>query len=382
MSQTTNGNSHSGVNSFPVTDHDSDFVPHREDFKEALDEDQLKDKGSKLLGLFLHTRVMRAWARFTEANGRLLAAGISFMALFSLTAAITLAGMLFSTILKKREGFSDTLAEAINAWLPGLVKSSTTPEGLVSLDALGASPGTGAASIILAGVLIYSASYVVASLSMSIRAMFGLSTVKEPYLIALGQRLLGLVFIVLGLGSTAGFLVLDTYIRSAGHRIATPAHHSWVNLFSQTLSAVTSLAINMGIMVAFVWWVAGVHPPRRDLLSGSFLAAAGTTGLRLVGTSVVTNVTGPILTAATGLITLVVWINLQALVLLFASAWMANPPRLRTRAKVAFRRGMKGPNYETLSDPTSLTSVSGDHPSAASGGDAEDSDPTTGDSER
>lgn len=76
--------------------------------------------------------------------------------------------------------------------------------------------------------------------------------------------------------------------------------------------------------------------------------------LRQLGTRAVGSVRGPLLTSATAVLTLILWINLVMRVLLLVCAWMANPPRpvpVTTPDEVHFR---DSPNFVTLSSPDTL----------------------------
>lgn len=343
-----------GKQGIPFTRHDSTFMPKRADFVEAWRDPPLRARVQRVYELSLHTRAMRAIARFVEANGKLLAAGISYMALFSLTAAVTLGGMLFSLLAKTDGAFRTAMITAVNSWLPGLIRSETTPDGLVDLATLGASAGTPIATIIFSAIMLYSASIVVASFSTAIRAMFGLSTVRVRPLTMISQRIIGLAALFLGIVSTAVFTLISARLRAGASQLAPEVDHRVGDAFYAVLTWGASLAIDYALMVVMIRWVAGVRPLRRDLMWGALGGAIATTVLRVLGTSVVTNVDGAILTAATTLITLVVWVNLQARIILLASAWTANPPRVQVRTVRVSRHEGHRPNYATLSDFRSL----------------------------
>ncbi|MFT0761517.1 YihY/virulence factor BrkB family protein [Actinomyces sp. F1_1611] len=336
----------------PTTRYGPNFVPHSADFRRVWRETTGIDRLKNLLELSLHLRPLRAFARFGTANGSLLAAGISYRALFSLTAAITLGGMVFSALLGSNEALRTAVVEAVNSWLPGLLKSGTHPDGLVDPATLGSGPGTTVAGVVSLGVLLFTATSVVASLSSAIRAMFALSTVREPFPVTLGQRFLGLVALLVGISSTAGIVFLTSWLGTRATRLGV--EKTWFDSLSTGLTWVAAVVINMVLVAVVIRWVAGVRPPRPDLLWGSGLAGLSTALLQLAGTSVVQNVRGPILTAATTLITLILWVNLQARVVLLASAWIANPPRLQMRVSRESRREGLRPNYVTLSSPESL----------------------------
>lgn len=354
MAENARVSGNSGQQGKPLTRFDANFVPGRDDFIAAWHEETLRGRVQHFYELFLHTRTMRAFARFVEANGKLLAAGISYMALFSLTAGITLGGMLFSLLARTDGTFRAAIINAVNSWLPGLIRTESTPDGLVDPATIAGTSGSPVASLVFLVILLYSASLVVASFSQAIRAMFGLSTVRERPLTLIAQRLTGLLALFLGIASTALFAVLSTRVRARTAQIAPEVDHHLGDIFNTALTWAASLTIDFLLMVVMIRWVAGVRPLRRDLFWGGAGGAFATTVLRILGTSVVTNVDGAVLTAATSLITLIVWVNLQARAILLASAWTSNPPRIQTRTVKVSRHEGHRPNYATLSDPKSL----------------------------
>ncbi|HLR28097.1 MAG TPA: YhjD/YihY/BrkB family envelope integrity protein, partial [Ruania sp.] len=111
-------------------------------------------------------------------------------------------------------------------------------------------------------------------------------------------------------------------------------------------------------MLVFLWvfrFLAGVRPPRRDLLLGSLLAAIGSGVLRYLGTSAVGSVgDNPLLQSSAALATLLLWVNLIVRITLMAAAWIANPPARPVPDEEMITHEDETPNYVTLSRPGTL----------------------------
>jgi membrane protein len=103
-------------------------------------------------------------------------------------------------------------------------------------------------------------------------------------------------------------------------------------------SAATVVARVLGILVAFVidaatfllivWVLAGERPAWWDLRWGAIIAGIGIGVVRILGTTVVAGSVSrnPLFTSVAVIVTLLVWINLIARIVLLAAAWTANPP--------------------------------------------------------
>ena len=92
--------------------------------------------------------------------------------------------------------------------------------------------------------------------------------------------------------------------------------------------ALVAFVVDAAVFVLVVRVLADEHPPRRDLLRGAAIAAAGIGVVRILGTSVVAGsaTKNPVLASFAVVVTLLVWVNLIARIVLLAAAWTANPP--------------------------------------------------------
>src|SRR6478609_6183895 len=89
----------------------------------------------RILDRLKATRGYRAWTRYGEANGDLLAAGVAYFAFFSIFPALALAFAIFGFVLQDRPDLVAAIADSLNQTLPGMVKTADNPDGIISLTA-------------------------------------------------------------------------------------------------------------------------------------------------------------------------------------------------------------------------------------------------------
>lgn len=298
------------------------------------------------------TRPARMLARYGARNGGLLCSGMALTVLLSLTAALTVGWTVFMSLLGSDAQMRSAVVDAVNTVFPGLL---TTPEssGLVDPESLTTSGVWSVTSVVAFLVMAWSAISAVGSLGTSIRAMFGLVAVPENIVVSTARNVAGALGLAFSLVAGAGLGIAvnvfgDWTFRTLGLRPGIGE----VLLVGATY--VVSMLVNAGVIVLVVRVVSGIRVVRGDLVSGAALFVVASEVLRYLGTSAVGSVSGPLLTTATSLITLVLWINLQVRVILLSSAWMANPP---TPVAVSDPRSVhyhERPNYVTLSAPRTL----------------------------
>lgn len=310
----------------------------------------MKKEITQSITRFQHTRIFRAFLRFSRGRGPLLAAGIAYMGLFSITAAITVGWTAFSGILASHPALKQSVIDAVNNQIPGLLRSPHHPGGLVDPDSLVATPGMSLAGWIAAALTVVTASTVIWYLGLAIRSMFGLSAVPEPLKSAIPRRFLGLFALLFAVLLVAILTGLATFLRSW-----VVEHIGIANgrLFDVSV-LVVPLAIDYLAFIISVRLVAAVRPPRRDLALGALLAAIGSFALRTLGTTVIGHVSSPVLATATSLVTVMLWMNFLGWITLYAAAWTSNPPLVLHPRLASSQYSSQRPNYVTMSAPHTL----------------------------
>jgi membrane protein len=281
-----------------------------------------------LLAWWQATRAARANARFGAAGGGVLTGGIAYATMFSLFAGLTIGYTVFMAVLGGNDELRSRVLESVNSSLPGLVKTGGEDSaGIIDPDSLTLSRGVGIAGAVAVVVLLVSAISAMAALRTATRAMFAAEG-------AGGNAVLGKLRELAGFGGMALAVLLSAVLG-----IATSTAADWLlgllGLDGSTLAAVVARVV--GILVAFVVdaatfllvvvVLAGIRPPWRDLRQGAVLAGIGLGGVRVLGTSVVAGSVGgnPVLASFAVIVTLLLWLNLVARIVLLAAAWTADP---------------------------------------------------------
>ncbi|WP_081681179.1 YihY/virulence factor BrkB family protein [Cellulomonas sp. URHD0024] len=292
----------------------------------AVDKPSLATRGMAFWDWVKHTRPMRANARFGARSGGVLTGGIAYSTLFSVFAALTIGYTIFMRFLGDNELLRAQMLKSIDDALPGLIDTGDGSGGAIDPDALVLNTQLTLASIVAAVVLLLSAIAAVAALRRAVRAMFADDNVN-------GNGMRGKVR---ELGGFACFAL--AFLASAILTIAVTSATQWVlgalGLSGYTTTILTVLGIAVGfvvdatVFVLIVTVLADQHPARKDLVWGATFAGIGLGVVRLLGTAVVAGSVhkNPLFTSVIVLVTLLVWINLLARIILLVAAWTADPP--------------------------------------------------------
>lgn len=303
-----------------------------------------------------HTRIARALARYSAARGALLAGGITYVALFSVFAALAIGYTVFMWVLGGNEELRESVIDAIDQALPGILDTSAAGEdsnGMVSPDQLVVDSAINLTSVIAALVLLWSAMSVMNAIKISVRAMFGITPPKENIVVAKLRDLAGFIVLAFAVLLTAA---LGIAVGAAGQWVmdligVTGGFSAWM---LRVLGFLLAAAVDIGVVALLLRALAGARAPRRDLLLGALLGGIAAAVLRQLGTSVVGAVDDPLLASFAALVTLLLWINILARILLIVAAFTANPPLAPTPRQASDTHYDRTPNYVTLSAPETV----------------------------
>ena len=79
--------------------------------------DKLKDLWARLQD----TRLWKAWKRYGDSRGNLLAGGVAYFAFFSIFPVVALAFTVFGVLLQDNQQWLDQIKDYLNDTLPGFV---------------------------------------------------------------------------------------------------------------------------------------------------------------------------------------------------------------------------------------------------------------------
>ncbi len=277
------------------------------------------DRGKAVWAWVQRTHAYRAWTRFGQERGNLLAAGIGYFSFFSLFPAGALAGVVFGFFLANRPDLLEAVATSIDSTLPGFVKTASNPEGLIELSA----PSTATLSItgIVAVVtLVMSGLGWIGALREGIRAIFSVSDKPgNPVLVKLRELAVMAVLGVAILVSASATSVVGT--ASRGVLSDLPGGPLALSL----LAAIVGFIIDTGVMVVLLRFLSGVPLPWRDIRNGALIGGAGLTIAKALGATLIAQATrNPLFGSVVVVIGLLFWLNLIAKIVLLAAAWAAN----------------------------------------------------------
>jgi len=274
-----------------------------------------------LFARFRASKAWRAWKRYLDARGNTLAAGIGYFAFFSIFPAVALAFAVFGFVLRGHPELLGSIADSLNANLPGFVRDAQHPEGLIPVEA------PRAAALTITGIIAF-VSLVLAGMGWlgavreGIRAVFGLEG-SPGNLVTTKLRDLGVLF-TLGLGIALS-AVLTSVVGAAAGWIAERIGMSGQGWILILAGFGVSVLADTGLMLLLLRVLSGLPVPWRALSRGALLGGVGFSLLKLSATTVLPRVTSnPLFASIAIVIGLLIWLNLIARLTLFSAAWAAN----------------------------------------------------------
>lgn len=322
-------------------------------FREAVCTAGFPAKIQALVAFYNHSRLGRALSRYSTKRGHLLAGGISYVALFSLTAAVAIGWTIFMKVLGDNQALRLSTLEAIDGAMPGLLVMPGKTGGLLNPDSLIISSPVNLASVIAIVSLVLSASRVMNALKTSLWSMFGIVHLPDNPVVAQVRDYAGFLLLTLGVLLTAALGVLSNVLSTRVIEFLQ-LNGMFSALLLQFSSLFVAFVVDAFIFAVLVRRVAGIHVPGRDLFWGSVMLGVASGAVRYLGTRAVGSVDDPMLAAGAAVITIMLWVNLIARLVLMIAAWMANPPFAGYAKNRAHVHAASWPNYVTMSDWSTL----------------------------
>lgn len=271
---------------------------------------------------------VRVWRHFLQHNGFLLAAGVSYQALFAVFAAIYLAFAVSGLWLGGSPDAIAAMIALINSYIPGLISNDGT--GLFTTEqvtriATSSAGVLGVTGLVALAVVIWTAIGFITFTRRAVRDIFGLPPDLRSYIILKARDLLaGIVFgtalVTASALNYAGTWALRTIFGLFGW-----ASSSWWSQVGALLaSIVVSFAVFATALAALVRFLTGTSLRWRHIWPGALLGGGAVTVLQSgAGLLVSYTPSNPLLATFAIFVGLLLWFRLMGVIVLVAAAWIA-----------------------------------------------------------
>ena len=269
---------------------------------------------------------VRVWRHFLQHNGFLLAAGVSYQALFAIFAAIYVAFAIAGLWLGGSPEAVNALIDVINAYIPGLISTS----GLVSPKDVQeiASSMSGVLSVtglIALGAVIWTAIGWVTFSRRAVRDIFGLSPDRRSYFLLKARDLLAAF--VFGIALIAGYVLSAASTAALSWLLSLVGWNTGSGVLNSTIrlaTVVVSLALNSAALAAMFRFLTGTSLSWRRIWPGALLGGGAMTVLQFgAGFLLGYTPSNPLLATFAIFIGLLIWFRLNGIVMLVAASWIA-----------------------------------------------------------
>ena len=265
---------------------------------------------------------VRVYKHFAARRGPILAAGLSYQALFSVFAALWAVFSAAGIVIGANEDLRDALPDVIGTSVPGLIDrgdgGAIDPQDLFSASALG---WAGAFAIL---VSLVTAIAWLGSARDAVRDIADLAAPPTNFLLlklkdlglAVAFGLALLVSAALSLGSTTLLAwVLDGVGIDEDSVLATVS--------ARALGLLLAFVLDVAVLAALYRILAGVPIPARPLWQGAILGALALGVLKVLGSALLGGATSnPLIGAFAVVVGLLIWFNFVCQVILIGAAWV------------------------------------------------------------
>lgn len=265
---------------------------------------------------------VRVVMHYTVRRGPILAAGLSYQAIFSVFAAVwagfSVAWLVLGGSSELREGLFDVIATSVPGLLDRGEGGAIDPDDLLASGVL---VGTGGLALIVA--LVTAIGWLAAARD-AVRDIAELAAPPTNFLL-LRLRDLGLALVfgvalilsgALSIGSTTALAwVLDG--------LGVGQHSMAATVAARAVGLLLAFVLDIAVLAGLYRVLAGVPIPPRPLWQGALLGALALGVLKaLAGGLLTLTSTNPLLASFAVIVGLLIWFNLVCQVILIGAAWV------------------------------------------------------------
>lgn len=274
---------------------------------------------------------IRVWRHFLQHNGFLLAAGVSYQALFSMFALFYVVFASAGLWLGGRaEEVVPPLIAVINGYVPGLITEDAAQDGLFTTDqamqvatsGIGTLAVTGAIAL---GTAIWTAIGFITFARRAVRDIFGIDPDRRSYVLLKARDFLAAAIFAILLLLGAALASVGTWAIGLLFRLLGWSRDSewyqWSVQFGSIIVGFVVFAVAIGALLRFL---IGISLSSTLILPGSLLGGGAMIVLNLgAGLLLSYTPTNPLLATFAIFVGLLLWFRLTGIILLVASSWVA-----------------------------------------------------------
>ncbi len=272
---------------------------------------------------------VRVWRHFLQHNGFLLAAGVSYQALFAIFAVVYVTFASLGLWLGGSPEAITGMIAVINSYIPGLISEGDGGLFTVAQVTQIATQSTGVLAVtglIAVGTAAWTAIGFVTFARRAVRDIFGIRPDLRSYILLKARDLLAAMAfgfaLILGFALTSiGTWALGALFTMLGWGTTGSI---WYQLSVRAASIVVSFAIFSAALGALVRFLTGLSLPWRKIWPGALLGGGAITVLQ-VGAGWLLSYTpsNPLLATFAIFIGLLLWFRIIGVIILVAAAWIA-----------------------------------------------------------
>lgn len=268
---------------------------------------------------------MRVWRHFLQHNGFLLAAGISYQALFAIVAALYVAFATAGLWLGASDEVIEGLIAVVNSYIPGLIGADglVTPEQVwdVAESSTGVLTITGLVALVVA---IWTATGFITFTRRAVRDIFVLPYDSRSFFLLKARDFLAAVIFAIALIIGAFLATVTSGIFGWIMVLLGAETTFWSQFAVRGLAILIAFIINALALAALFRFLAGTSLSLRPIMPGALLGGAGMALLQMAaGFLFAYSPSNPLLATFAIFIGFLLWFRLVGIVILVASAWIA-----------------------------------------------------------
>lgn len=281
----------------------------------------------QLIQRIMQSWPVRAWQRYSESRGPVLAQGMTLQAFLSLFAALFVAFGIFAAVLGGNVELRRAVVESLDESIPGLLGDG----GAIDVDLLLSSSIAGWAGAIGAVAIVFTAIAWIAVSREGFRAMFDLGAPPSNFvLLKLGD---------LGVALGIGLLV----VVSAGLLVVTEGFAESLGLgwTSVLIGAASQLLLDTAIVLLLFRFGGRLRLPAKQIVPAALVCAVAFFGLKQVASLLFGAVeNNPLLGSIAAPVIILIWFGFIMQILLIALALVAVTPTGRAYTRLVEAGGI------------------------------------------